>query len=197
MLKLLPDTSLFTSWEFNLNEPRIADSLAYHLSLLLPADKYLAETVNTYHAEIFDWLNILDTNVIIILVLMTLVACINMSTTLLILVTNRANMVGILKAMGAQNRGIKWIFIYQSLGIAFIGLLLGNLLGLGLGMIQNTTEFLKLPEEIYYLDHVIIHFNFWEIIAVNAGTLIICMFVLYLPATIISRLTPVKTIRFN
>lgn len=197
LYKLLSDTSQISSWECYLPRFQLADSLSYALSNILDPQKYLAETVNKYHPEIFDWLEILDTNIIIILALMTLVAAITMCTTLLILVTNRANMVGILKAMGARNGKIKQIFIYQATAIASVGLLIGNIIALTLGTLQNGFGFLKLPEEIYYLDQVVLDFNLITLLWINLGTLLICALVLYLPATIITKLSPVKTIRFN
>ncbi len=195
--KMLPKSTTFTQWELKLSDftkaPAVSDAIANQL----PAGTFNINTVQRYNRQIFDWLSLLDTNVVIILGLMILVACINMCTTLLILITERTQMVGVLKAMGAGNAKLRQIFIYQAMFIAFVGLFIGNFIGISFCLIQQKYQLIKLPMETYYVNHVLIDIEPWHLPVVNIGTLLICFIVLFLPAMVISRLTPVKTMRFQ
>jgi lipoprotein-releasing system permease protein len=128
---------------------------------------------------------------------MLIVAVFNMISGLLILILDRTNMIGILKAIGTENNNIKSIFFYQSSFLLIKALFWGNLIGLGICSIQYYFKVLKLDQSSYFIDYVPISFNFIYIILLNMGTLIITMLILLLPAHIISNINPVKTIRFN
>jgi len=147
--------------------------------------------------EIFGWLELQDINVIIILALMVLVSGINMISALLVIILERTNMIGLLKAMGAQNRSIGRIFLLNAAYLILIGLILGNLFGLGLGWLQNTLEFVKLDQDSYYVDHVPVMFETGTILMINVGSMIACLVMLILPSMIVSRIDPVRTIKFN
>jgi lipoprotein-releasing system permease protein len=136
-------------------------------------------------------------NVIIILALMVLVSAITMISTLLILILERTRMIGTLKALGMRNSGIRKIFLYNSVYITGIGILLGNIIGFAISLLQLRFGFLKLPIESYYVAVVPIHLNLWHILLLNAGTLLLCYLVLIIPSMIITRVSPVKAIRFN
>lgn len=156
-----------------------------------------AESLIQLNPQIFDWLGYLDQNIIIILTLMVVVASINMITALLILIIERTNMIGILKALGTRNGAIKRIFLNHALYILVLGLGFGNLLGLGLAWLQAKYKLITLAQETYYLAFVPIEINLWMVLAVNIGTVIICMLALLLPVRLISKIEPVKAIKFN
>lgn len=195
--RMLPPEQSFTQWEVLLHDYNKSDQVAYQIMQSLPAGKFNVNTARRYNRQIFDWLGLLDTNVVIILFLMILVACINMCTTLLIMITERTSMVGILKALGAGNRKISSIFLYNGMFIALGGILLGNIAGYGFCLLQQRYKWITLNEETYYVDHVLIDVQFWHIPAVNLGTLLLCTLVLLLPLLLIYRLSPLKSIRFQ
>lgn len=147
--------------------------------------------------QIFEWLGYLDTNVEIIIALMILVAAINMCIALLILIMERTNMIGLLKSFGATNPGIRRIFLFHSAYIILFGLLLGNLAGLGFCWLQDTYGFIRLSKETYYVDRVLVEVIPWQVLLVNLITFVLILLVLFLPATLITRLSPARTIRFN
>jgi len=149
------------------------------------------------YPQIFDWLNLQDLNVWIILVLMLLVAGFNMISGLLILILERTNMIGILKSIGTRNWSLRKIFLYQSGFIIARGLFWGNIIGIGLCLLQDQFELLKLDPSTYYLSSVPINFSFLNILLLNAGTMVLILIMLLLPSYLISRITPVKTIRFD
>ncbi len=156
-----------------------------------------AESMVQLNPQIFDWLGYLDQNITIILGLMIVVACINMITALLILIIERTNMVGILKAIGSNNGLIKRVFLNHAFYILLIGLLVGNVLGLGLCFIQDHFKIITLPRETYYLSFVPIQINWLYVVLVNIGTVLLCMMALLLPVRMINNITPVKAIKFN
>ncbi len=156
-----------------------------------------ARSIKELHPQIFDWLNLQDMNVIIILVLMILVAVITMISTLLIMILERTNMIGILKALGARDFSIRKIFLYNSAYIISIGLLWGNVLGIGLCLLQKYTGLIGLPQESYYVNVVPVYLNAWHIILLNIGTIAISILMLIIPSYIITRITPVRAIRFS
>ena len=150
-----------------------------------------------YYPEVFKWLDLLDVNTEVILILMVLVAVINMISALLIMILERTGMIGILKALGFSNGGIRKVFLYNSAYLIGYGLLLGNLVGLGLCMLQSTTRLFKLDEASYYVDHVPISISVTDVLLLNVGTLIICLLVLLIPSGLVSRINPVKAISFK
>lgn len=176
------------------------------VNLLLETDKQLsrklphelnAENLMELNESIFSWLGYLDQNISIILTLMIIVACINMITALLILILERTNMIGILKAMGSNNRLIKRIFLNHALYILILGLIFGNVLGLGLCYIQSEFKLITLQQEIYYLSYVPVSIKWLHILAINIGTVILCMAALLLPVRLINKIDPVKAIKFK
>ena len=154
-------------------------------------------SIQEIYPNIFAWLRLQNKNEIIILVIMSIVAVINMITAILILILERTNMIGIIKALGMRSFNIQKIFIYQAGYIVLAGIILGNILGLGIALLQQTTGFFKLPEESYYMSVAAISLHWWEVLAINAGTLLICLLVLIVPSRVIRRITPVKAIQFK
>jgi lipoprotein-releasing system permease protein len=156
-----------------------------------------AETVTEAYPQIFDWLRLMDINVVIILVLMILVAGITIISTLLIMILERTNMIGILKALGIKNDDLRKLFLHLTARIIARGLLWGNIAGIGIALIQDWTKILPLDEESYYISFVPVSLNIWHILMINAGTFLVCLIMVLIPGYIIGRITPVKAIRFR
>ncbi|MEL6276003.1 MAG: FtsX-like permease family protein [Bacteroidota bacterium] len=163
---------------------------------ILPGNLY-AESIRDKMHELFDWLDIQDYNEAIILTLMIIVAIINMMTALLILILERTNMIGILKALGQPNWSIRKIFLYYAGYIILFGLLWGNLIGLGLCWLQDTFGFVTLDEESYYLAVAPVHVKWWTILLLNVGTLVVTLLFLVIPSYLVTRIDPVRSIRFK
>jgi len=153
--------------------------------------------IRNKYPQIFDWLNLQNINVWVILILMLLVAGFNMVSGLLVLILERTNMIGILKSLGTENTSVRKIFLYQSAFLITRGLLWGNLIGLGLALLQKEFSIIKLDQASYYLETVPINLSLAHVLLLNAGTLIATIFMLILPTVIISRISPEKTIRYN
>lgn len=156
-----------------------------------------AEPVTAQFPQIFDWLRLMDINVVIILVLMILVAGITMISTLLIMILERTNMIGTLKAMGIKDRELRKIFFFLTARIILKGMLWGNIAGLGLIVFQYYTKLIPLDEESYYMSYVPVSLNLINVLMVNAATFAICLLVVLIPGYIIGRITPVKAIRYR
>jgi lipoprotein-releasing system permease protein len=167
-----------------------------HLNDILPA-KLRSYTVSETYPTIFEWLQLLDVNAQVMLVLMLAVAVINMISALLIMILERTSMIGMLKALGATNWTIQRIFLYNASYLIGVGLLLGNLFGLGLGWFQSKTHFFKLDQASYYMKFVPVEITYQDVLLLNAGTLAICLLVLIIPSMLVTRISPVKAIRFK
>lgn len=159
--------------------------------------KLRIQNIKEKYPQIFDWLNLTDMNVWVILIIITLVAGFNMVSGLLILILERTSMIGILKAIGTNNWSIRKIFLYQSGFLITKGLIWGNIVGIIICLLQSQFHIIKLDPSSYYLDAVPINLKLWHILALNVASLIITVIMLIVPSYIISRLSPEKTIRFN
>ena len=160
-------------------------------------ETYSSQTIKELNPAIFSWLDLLDLNVWIILALMTAVAGVTMISGLLIIILERTNMIGVLKAMGARNKTIRRTFLWFAIFIIGRGLLWGNILGIGLLLIQKYTSLVKLDPATYYVSTVPIEFNIPFIILINIATMLICVLVLIAPSYLISHIHPVKAIRYE
>ena len=158
---------------------------------------YNVSSVRELYANIFLWLDKLDINGIIVVVLMLIVATINMITALLILILERTNMVGLIKALGMNNAQVRKIFLFISLKLVGKGLLWGNIIGIAVCLLQYYFKIIKLDSSIYYVEYVAIDINWWYFLALNIGTFITCFVMLFLPTLIITKLTPIKTLKFD
>lgn len=156
-----------------------------------------AKTMKQVNPNLFDWLDLQTMNEKVIIILMILVALINMTTVLLILILERTNMVGVLKSLGGSNWMIRKIFLYHAAYITGLGLLLGNLFGIGACLAQKYFELIRLPEESYYVSVAPVLIDPWYLLAINAGTLLICVVTLVIPSYLVATITPVKAIRFK
>jgi lipoprotein-releasing system permease protein len=156
-----------------------------------------AQTVKEINPSIFSWLDLQDVNGVVVITLMLIVGGINMISALLILILERTNMIGILKALGAKNTSIQKIFLYNAIYLIGKGLLWGNILGIGIGLIQKYFGLIKLDPKTYYISVVPVHLDFSFILLLNLGTIICCMLMLIIPSFVVSKITPVKAIRFS
>ncbi len=154
-------------------------------------------TIREFYPNIFEWLGLLDTNVQVLIVLMMAVAVINMISALLIIILERTNMIGIFKALGSSNWEIQKIFLFNAAYLIGFGLVLGNLLGIGLGLIESYTHLFKLDAGLYFINYVPIQLNLSDIVLLNAGTLTVCLLAMLIPSMLVSRIVPVKAIAFK
>lgn len=158
---------------------------------------YLVRPIEEVHPQIFAWLDLLDLNVWVILVLMTGIAGFTMVSGLLIIILERTNMIGILKALGSNNLAIRKIFLGFSVFLIGKGMLWGNLVGLFLIGVQHYFRIVKLDPATYYVNAVPVVFDFWLFLLLNIGTLIISILMLVAPSYLVSRIHPAKSIRFE
>lgn len=166
------------------------------LSEMVDYDLYV-EKVSDRYIQIFDWLSLLNKNVIIFLTLILFVACFNMVSILLILIMERTQMIGMLKALGARNRQIRKIFMYNGMLMVAKGLLWGNLIGIGFGVLQDTFKVIPLDPVNYYMSFVPIQWNWGIVLGLNLLTFIMVGLVLVIPTMIIARINPIKAIHFD
>lgn len=161
--------------------------------------KHLYQVNNVYNtgALYFNWLELLDTNVVVILILMTFVSGFTLVSCLFIIILERVNMIGILKALGATNRQIRSIFICVAERLVMRGMIAGNIIALTLIMLQEKTHLLPLDPEAYYLNYVPVEINWWYIAALNIGVIAISCLILILPSQMISGIAPSKTMRYE
>ena len=156
-----------------------------------------ALTIAEKFPGIFEWLNLFDTNIAVIIGIMILIAGINMITALLVLILERTQMIGILKALGNNNTSIRKIFLYNAAYLIGKGLLWGNIIGIGMLLIQKYFGLISLDPETYYVSQIPVYLNIKYIVMINLGTLILCFLMLIIPSVIVSKISPVKAIKFE
>jgi lipoprotein-releasing system permease protein len=156
-----------------------------------------SKTIIEKYSYIFDWLQLFDFNIVVILGVMILVATINMVVALLVLILERTQMIGILKALGANNWSVRKIFLYNALYLIFRGLLWGNGIGIGVLLIQKYFGVIQLNPENYYVNQAPVYFNWGYILALNLLTVTVCFVVLLIPSYLITKISPVKAIRYD
>lgn len=156
-----------------------------------------SETIEMKYFNIFEWLKLFDFNILVIIVIMIIVATINMVVALLVLILERTQMVGMLKALGATNWSVRKIFLYNAAYLIIKGLLWGNTISIGLLLIQKYFGIIKLPPENYYVTVAPVTIDIPAILIINAGTIIVCVTLLLIPSYIITKISPVKALRFD
>lgn len=184
----------------NWNElPQIVERMKKRFELIptKSGESLTVQSIMDTQSDIFVWLGFLDLNVVIILTLMILIGIINMGSALLVLILVRTNFIGMMKAMGATNWSIRKIFLIQAGFLILRGMFWGNVIGLGLCAIQYFFGIIKLNPEVYYLHQVPVEISIWSWVLLNVGTLIVCLTALIIPSIVISRISPIKAIRFN
>ncbi len=161
-------------------------------------DSFLdTRTIKQKYYSIFEWLSLFDFNVALIIGIMILVAGINMITALLVLILERTQMVGILKALGSSNWTIRKIFLYNAAYLILLGLFWGNLIGLGLLYAQKYLKLIPLDPETYYVTEAPVFIGWEYVVGVNVGTLLLCMLMLLIPSYIITKISPVRAMKFD
>ena len=158
---------------------------------------YNSVNIKQKYSSIFDWIQIFDKNIIAILFIMALVCSINIISVLLVLILERTNMIGILKSMGADNRSIKRVFLTIVSYIIFLGLLMGNVLGLCFLFVQKKFSLIKLDPEIYYTSQVPVYLSFDYVFILNLFTFLVCLFSIAVPSYLISKISPIDSIKFR
>ena len=182
--------------EIALNNNANVDQINEKLYHALPAE-LVSKTARESNSQIFDWLDLLDTNVWLIMALMLLVAGITVISMLLIIIIERTSTIGLLKAMGASNKFVREVFLRRSLRILLIGMLIGNVIGLGFCFLQKYTGFIKLDAATYYLSAVPIEMHLSIVLLINLGTFLLWVLMLLIPTSVINRISPTKSIRFE
>lgn len=155
------------------------------------------QSITGQYPQIFDWLAILDMNVWVILALMVLVAGFNMISALLVLILERAAMIGVLKSLGSPNRSIRKVFLYLSVFLTSRGMLWGNAIGIGIILLQKVFLIVKLNPATYYVDVVPVNFNILHIVLLNIGCITITTLMLVVPSYLVGKISPDKSIRFD
>lgn len=156
-----------------------------------------ASDIKSNYPEIFDWFPSIDVNGIVIITLMILVSVMAMISTLLILIMEKTELIGVLKAMGMNNWGVKKIFFWNAAIIIFKGMIIGNIIGIGLLLIQDYFHIFSLDQKNYYLSYIPVDINWLHFFIINVGTFLICMIALIIPSIAISQISPIKAIRFE
>jgi lipoprotein-releasing system permease protein len=156
-----------------------------------------ARTIREIYPQIFDWLNLQDVNGIIIIVLMLIVAGINMISALIIIILERINMIGTLKALGSESYSIRKVFVYVAAFLIGRGLLWGNVAGIGLVLLQKYFHVIHLDQQSYYISYVPVNISTLFLVLLNLGTIVVCVAMMILPTLIITKISPLKALRFS
>jgi lipoprotein-releasing system permease protein len=173
----------------------VRDAIGY--KIIEEDTKFKVTNIRIKYPQIFDWLNFQDINVIIIILLMLIVAGFNMISGLLILILEKTNMIGVLKSLGAEDITIRRVFLYQAAYLIGKGLFWGNLIGIGLAYLQLKTGLITLDPTSYYIKTVPVNLQLTHILLLNAGTMAAIIVMLLVPSQLISRISPVKAIRYD
>ncbi len=186
----------YSGYEIKLKDFTKLNQSAETIYHTLPQDKDI-QTIEEMEPNLFAWLSLLDSNVILILVVMAFIAIITSCSTLLIMIFEQTKHIGIFKSLGATTQSIIKIYLYKSLYIVGRAMLIGNAVALSLMWLQEKYKFIKLDQESYYLDSVPIEFSLIAIVGVNIASIAICMFTLIFPARNISKINPMDNIKFE
>lgn len=189
--------SLAALWEFKYDHDKAAlEASAREVGVSMDYDLFI-ETVRDKYIQVFEWLDLIKRQVRILLVIILVVVCVNMISVILILVMERTQMVGILKAMGAQDGLVRSVFVFNGMSLIGKGLLYGNVIGLGLCFLQDYFKFIPLDPHDYYMDYVPIEWGWGTVILLNVIVFATVTLVLMLPTRFITRINPIQAIRFD
>lgn len=186
-----------SGYQVDLKNTALADTMAAQIY-----DRYVQPPMESYsitrvYEGVFSWLGMQDVNARILLIIMSIMAIINLSAAMLILMVDRAVMIGLLKALGMPDGGLQTIFLYLAGLIGLLGLLFGNILGIGLCLLQQHFGFLHLPEDTYYMHTVPVRLIWWHIALIDVGTLLLCILCMTLPTLYIRRIQPARVLQFK
>jgi lipoprotein-releasing system permease protein len=184
-------------YEIFIKDYQMADSISNRIFYKLPPG-WNSRSISEIYGNIFDWINLQDTTIAIVIIIMVLVAILNLVTCLIILLLERTHMIGLLKSLGAPDKTIQRVFVFHGALITFGGLILGNGLGLLICWLQQRYGFITLPEDSYFISTAAVKIAWQQVLWVNLGTFLICFAILLIPSfMIIRKLTPVKAMRFD
>lgn len=186
----------FGHYEIFLNDMENMDAIKKKLLDIFPQE-YEVSKVTEILPQFFDWFKLLDRNIVMVIGLITIVAAFNMISVLLIMIMERTPMIGLLKAVGTQNKQIRNIFLVNGSKIILWGLFWGNIVGLGLAYFQNKFKLIKLDATNYYMNYVPIEWNWWIVLTINICTFIVVLAITYLPSLIIRKISPVEALKYK
>jgi lipoprotein-releasing system permease protein len=190
-------TSLSALWDFKYDHDKAAlEASAREIGMSIDYDLFI-ETVRDKYIQVFEWLDLIKRQVRILLIIILVVVCVNMISVILILVMERTQMVGILKAMGAQNSLIRSVFVFNGMNLIAQGLLWGNAIGLGLCWLQDYFKFIPLDPHDYYMEYVPVEWGWGTVLLLNLIVLATVTLVLMIPTRFITRINPIEAIRFD
>jgi lipoprotein-releasing system permease protein len=186
----------FGHYEIFLSDIENMDAIKKKLLDIFPQE-YEVLKVTEILPQFFDWFKLLDRNIVMVIGLITIVAAFNMISVLLIMIMERTPMIGLLKAVGTQNKQIRNIFLVNGSKIILWGLFWGNIAGLGLAYFQNKFKLIKLDATNYYMNYVPIEWNWWIVLTINVCTFIVVLAITYLPSLIIRKISPVEALKYK
>ena len=186
----------FGAYEIFIDDFSKLDDRAQEIYKTIPPT-FNSVSIAEKYFSIFEWLKLFDFNILVILIIMIAVATINMVVALLVLILERTQLIGMLKALGANNWSVRKIFLYNAAHLISRGLLWGNGIAILLLLIQKKFQIIKLNPESYYVSSVPIDINFFYIFLLNLGTILICLLILLIPSYLITKIAPIKALNFN
>ena len=188
------DSSMVGGYEILVDDFDRLNSIAFDVSVTLPYD-YSLQTIVEAHPALFSWLDLLNSNISLILIIMSLVCAIAIVSALLIMIFEKGSTIGLLKALGATNASVRRIFLLKASRLILEGILIGDALALTFCVVQSRWQVVKLDAESYSMGHVPVDFDFWIFLVISVATLAVCLLALLLPAAYISRISPAQTIK--
>lgn len=191
------DTDYIGGYEVNIRDFDNLNENQEALQAVVISHFLQAQKITDRNHDIFAWLEMLDINVAIIILLMIVVSIINMTSALLIIILERQAMIGVLKAMGISNGAVMRIFIQNAGWIIGKGLVIGNAIGVGLAYVQWKWRVVSLDPKNYYIDTVPVKFDVWGMLVLDAGTLVVCVLAMVIPALYVLKISPIRAIRFS
>lgn len=191
------DTMYIGGYEVLINDYQKLMQADDQIFSALTSEFLQTQKITDRNPEIFSWLEMLDINVAIIIILMVVISVVNMTSALLIIILERQNMIGTLKALGIQDRPVIGIFIRNAAAIIGRGVLWGNIIGLGCAYLQLQFGLVSLNPENYYVDKVPVKIDLIQILMLDAATLLVCVVCMILPALYVTRISPIRAIRFS
>ncbi|MBS1774896.1 MAG: ABC transporter permease [Bacteroidetes bacterium] len=184
-------------YQIDLDNPLLSDTLSTVIYNDYVEAPLTTSTIKEIYPNVFDWLQLLNVNAQVVLVIMSVVAIINLAVALLILIVEQARLVALLKALGMSYAALRKLFLYYGGFIALFGILLGNVLGLGLCWFQSATGIFKLSETSYYMSEVPVYIHWGYVLAIDLATFLICILCLWLPSLYIRKIRPAKLLQFK
>jgi len=197
------DSRLISGFEVSINNVNninnLAELVADETSSFLGADgsRLKVQTIMDKYPYIFDWMGLFNTNLWVILILITLVTAVNMISGLLIIILERTQMIGILKALGYSNISIRFIFLYHAFYLIRTGLIIGNIIGISLVLIQQHFKLFKLDKDSYYIEYIPVNLDILNVVLLNVATMAIILVLLIIPSLVVSKISTIKAIKFN